>query len=55
MSSSSEIFQDTLSLKNFEFRHEILGVDSEGFNLLFQTAGILIINKIFAFESPYSS
>ncbi len=36
-----------------EFWHEILGVGSEDFNLLFQTTGVLIINDILDFESPY--
>jgi hypothetical protein len=45
LSSSSEIFQETLRVKKFEFWNEILGVGSEGFNLLFQTTGILIINE----------
>ncbi len=52
MSSGSEILQDTLRLKKFEFWHEILGVDSDGFNLLFQTTGVLIINEIFDFDPP---
>jgi hypothetical protein len=46
ISSSSEIFQNTLSVKKFEFWHEILRVGSEDFILLFQTTGIVIINEI---------
>jgi hypothetical protein len=53
MSSSSEIFQDTLSTLKLEFWHENLGVGSEDFNLSFQTTGVLIINEILDFESPY--
>jgi hypothetical protein len=53
MLTSSEIFQDTLSVRKFEFSHEILGVGSEGFNLLFQTTGVLIINEIKDFDPPY--
>jgi hypothetical protein len=45
MSSSSEIFQDTLSTLKLEFWHEILGVGPEDFNLLFQMTGDLIINE----------
>jgi hypothetical protein len=52
MSSSSEIFQDTMSTLKLEFWHENLGVGSEDFNLLFQTTGVLIINEILDFESP---
>jgi hypothetical protein len=52
--SSSEISQDNLSVLKFEFRLEILGVCSEGFNLLFQITGVLIDNDILYFESPYS-
>jgi hypothetical protein len=52
--SSSEISQDNLSVLKFEFRLEILGVCLEGFNLLFQTTGVLIGNDILYFESPYS-
>jgi hypothetical protein len=54
MCSSSEISQDNLSILKFEFRLEILGVCSEGFNFLFQTTGVLIDNDILYFESPYA-
>jgi hypothetical protein len=41
-----------LSIKKFKFCHDILGVGSEGFNIFFQTTGILIINEMYDFESP---